>query len=79
MLCISPQAYNGYENGRNELPIEVLVRISFLYNTPMDILVQRDRMHKNNESAMITVTKLEDELLQVKEQFKFSEYADTSN
>lgn len=76
MLGISPQTYNGYEKGRNEPPIEMLVRISYLYDIPMDILVQHDRMHKNNESAMVTVTKMEEQLLQVKEDFKSSDLAE---
>lgn len=75
-LGISPQTYNGYEKGRNEPPIEILVRLSFLYQIPIDILVQHDRMHKGNESALVTVTKLEDELLQVKKEFKESNLAE---
>ena len=76
MLGISPQTYNGYERGRNEPPIEVLVRISYLYDLPVDILVQRDRMHKLNESALISVTKMEEEIAQIKQDFKTSEYAE---
>jgi len=75
MLKISPQTYNGYERGRNEPPVEVLVRLSYLYNIPMDILVQRDRMHKPNENAMISITKMEEEIAQVKQEFKESELA----
>jgi len=76
MLGISPQTYNGYEKGRNEPPIEILVRISYLYETPINILVQRDRLNKSNESAMVTVTKMEEELLQVKEEFRASDLAE---
>jgi len=76
ILGISPQTYNGYEKGRNEPPIEILVRLSFLYRIPIDILVQRDRLNKDDESAMITVKKMEEELLQIREQFKSSEFAE---
>lgn len=76
LLGISPQTYNGYEKGRNEPPIEMLVRISYLYNVPMDILIQRDRQHKSSESAMITLAKMDEELAQVKEQFKASPLAE---
>ena len=76
MLGISPQTYNGYEKGRNEPPIEILVRLSFLYQLPIGILVQRDRMNKMDESAMVTVAKVEKELLQVKEEFHSSELAE---
>ena len=75
-LGISPQTYNGYEKGRNEPPIEILVRLSFLYQLPIDILVQRDRFNKMNESAMVTVAKMENELLKVKEEFHASELAE---
>lgn len=62
ILGISPQTYNGYERGRNEPPIEILVRISFLYEVPIDALVQRDRFHAYDQSAMETVKVMEDEL-----------------
>jgi transcriptional regulator with XRE-family HTH domain len=76
MLGISAQTYNGYEKGRNEPPIEVLVRISYLYDLPMDMLVQRDRLHKQNESALISITKMEEEIAKAKQEFKSSEYAE---
>jgi len=76
MLGISPQTYNGYETGRNEPPIELLVRISFLYELPLDMLVQRNRMHKDSESAMITLNKIDEELAQIREQFKASPNAE---
>ncbi|GHV17827.1 hypothetical protein FACS18949_14790 [Clostridia bacterium] len=66
LLGISPQTYNGYETGRNEPPVEILVRLSYLYNMPLDILVQRDRQHNTNESAMLTVNKIQGELMGVK-------------
>jgi transcriptional regulator with XRE-family HTH domain len=74
MLGISPQTYNGYETGRNEPSIETLVRLSYLYELPIDILVQHDRMHKDGESVMISVTKMEEELDQVRQEFKNSKY-----
>lgn len=76
ILNISPQTYNGYERGRNEPPIEILVRISFLYNMPIDLLTQRDRMHKDNESAMITLAKMDEEMAELQEQFKASPVAE---
>jgi len=44
LIGISPQTYNGYEMGRNEPPAEILVRLSYLYNVPINLLVQRDRL-----------------------------------
>lgn len=69
ILEISPQTYNGYEKGRNEPPVEILVRLSYLFNVSIDVLVQRDRLHKKDESAMISVAKLQDEISELKEAF----------
>ena len=68
-LQISPQTYNGYEKARNEPPVEILVRLSYLYNVPMDILVQRTRFHKMDESAILSIQKMDNELAQVKQEF----------
>ncbi len=51
LIDIKPQTYGAYESGRNETPIEVLVRLSMLYNVPVDILVQRDNMSKTDKTA----------------------------
>ena len=52
------------------------MRISFLYGLPLDLLVQRDRMHKSNESALITISSMEQELLEVKQAFEKSPIAE---
>lgn len=65
-LDISPQTYNGYEKGRNEPPIEMLVRLSFFYNVPIDFLVQRDRKHQFGQSAMDSVQSLERQLAEIR-------------
>jgi len=67
ILGVSPQTYNGYEKGRNEPPIEMLVRLSFLYNVPIDMIVQRDRMHALNQSAMETVKVMEQGIAAIRE------------
>lgn len=66
ILGISPQTYNGYEKGRNEPPIEMLVRLSFLYEIPIDLIAQRDRMHAYDQSAMETVKALEQQLADIR-------------
>ncbi len=45
-LNIPATTYNTYESGRTEPPIEILVRLSFLYETPIDIIVSRDRTYR---------------------------------
>lgn len=66
ILDISPQTYNGYEKGRNEPPIEILVRLSFLYSMPVDVLVQRDRLHAYGQSAMETIKSMEQQLADIR-------------
>ena len=46
-LGINAQTYATYERGRNEPPAEILVRLSYLYDCPIDILVQRDTISKS--------------------------------
>ena len=45
-IKVKPTTYNTYESGRTEPPAEILVRLSYLYRTPVDTLVQRDRLHR---------------------------------
>ena len=51
LIGIKPQTYGAYESGRNEAPAEVLVRLSMLYDVPVDLLIQRDKMSKDDKSA----------------------------
>ena len=39
MLHISRSTYSAYENGANAFPIEVLIKLSYLYNTSVDYLL----------------------------------------
>lgn len=41
LIGIKPQTYSAYEIGRNEPPTEILVRLSLLYDVPIDVLVQK--------------------------------------
>ena len=76
ILGVSPQTYNGYEKGRNEPPIEMLVRLSFLFQVPLDMLVQKNRFHKADESEAETVKKLNDELADIRQSFASSPLAE---
>ena len=50
-LNIPATTYNTYESGRTEPPIEILVRLSYLYNVPVDFIVQRDRVYKTADDV----------------------------
>lgn len=45
-IKIKPTTYNTYESGRTEPPAEILVRLSYLYQIPVDMLVQKDRLYR---------------------------------
>lgn len=49
-IGIETQTYATYERGRNEAPAEILVRLSYLYNVPVDFLIQRDNKSKDNKT-----------------------------
>lgn len=51
-IGISQATYSAYERGRNEPPAEILVRLSYLFNCPIDILVQRDRLYRDANEAL---------------------------
>ena len=42
MIGIPTPTYSGYESAKTEAPIEILVRLSYLYNVPIDVLVGKD-------------------------------------
>ena len=50
-LNIPATTYNTYESGRSEPPIEILVRLSHLYNASIDVIVMRDRMYHSTDDA----------------------------
>lgn len=41
MLHISRSAYSAYENGANAVPIEVLIRLSYIHKTSVDYLLDQ--------------------------------------
>lgn len=45
-LKLKTTTYNTYENGRTEPPAEIIVRLSYLYDIPIDTLMQKDRLSR---------------------------------
>lgn len=58
-IGINAETYATYERGRNEPPAEILVRLAFLYNVPIDCLVQRDNLYKDEKTALKTINEFE--------------------
>lgn len=46
-IGINVQTYATYERGRNEPPAEIIVRLSYLYDMPIDFIMQRDNVEKS--------------------------------
>ncbi len=67
LIGISVQAYNGYEKARSEPPVELLVRLSFLYDVSMDIITQRNVFFLDNEGAQQVLEKQKAELEKLRE------------
>lgn len=51
-LGINTEAYATYERGRNEPPAEILVRLSFLYDLPVDVIIQKDNFGKDDNAVI---------------------------
>ncbi len=62
ILDIQQQTYATYERGRNEPPAEILVRLSYLYDVPVDIIIQRDNMSKD-ETTLKNQIEMFDEVI----------------
>lgn len=67
LIDIKPQTYGAYESGRNETPIEVLVRLSMLYNVPVDVLVQRDNMSRTDKTAKEQLELYDEQIKELRE------------
>ena len=67
-LNIPATTYNTYESGRTEPPIEILVRLSYLYGVPVDIIVQRDRTYKTADDVGKQMAEFKDQLAELDKQ-----------
>lgn len=66
-IGIKPGTYSTYENGTREIPAEILVRISLLYDIPTDILLQRDRLTKGEFEAQRQIEALNEDFEFIKQ------------
>lgn len=51
LLKVQYQTYRNYENGASEPPAEMLVRLSKLYEKPVDIIIGADDYSKDKDKA----------------------------
>lgn len=66
-LGIPATTYNTYESGRTEPPIEILVRLSHLYQMPIDVIVQRDRTYRSADDVGRKMAEYKEQLAQFDE------------
>lgn len=67
-LGIPATTYNTYESGRTEPPLEMLVRLSYLYDVSIDVIVQRDRLFRTMEDAQEKIGDVKQQLKELEEQ-----------
>lgn len=65
-IDVSQATYSAYERGRNEPPIEIIVRLSYLFGCPVDILVQKERLFRNAADVVKQAEQLTEEIEQLK-------------
>ena len=62
--------YSTYETGRSEPPIEILVRLSYLFGLSMDVLTQRDRTYMNSAELTEQIGQYKADVTKVEEVLK---------
>lgn len=67
-IGVSQATYSAYERGRNEPPAEILVRLSYLFNCPVDVLVQRDRLYRDASEAIRQAEQYRAQIAQLEEE-----------
>lgn len=70
ILDINKQTYNNYEKGRTTPPAEIIVRLSYLYEIPTDVLLQKDNLLKSEAAQLKLVEQYERELAELKKQIQ---------
>lgn len=58
--------YSTYETGRSEPPIEILVRLSFLFGVSLDALTQKQRLYKDTKDLEEQLNTLKAEIAKAK-------------
>ena len=66
-IGVSQATYSAYERGRNEPPAEMLVRLSFLFKTPVDVIMQTDRTAKTREDTQAQIDDLKQQMAYLQE------------
>lgn len=65
IVKIPATTYNTYESGRTEPPMEILVRLSYLYGVPVDFIVQRDRTFHSDDDMNRQLAAYKEKLVEI--------------
>lgn len=76
IIGVNKQTYNSYEKGRATPPAEIIIRLSYLYDIPTDIILQRDNLLKSPQVQAERIDQLSSELQELKEKAKTGSSAD---
>lgn len=66
-IGIKSVTYSTYENGTREAPAEIVVRLSILYGVPTDIILQQNRLCKDNFEAQKQIDVMNNQLDELRE------------
>lgn len=66
LLKVQYQTYRNYESGANEPPAEMLVRLSKLYEIPVDIIIGTDDYSKDKEKTRKIIEEQEKEISELR-------------
>lgn len=67
-IKVKATTYNTYESGRTEPPIEILVRLSYLYKVSIDIIVQKQRLFRDAKDLKSQLEETRKELAEIEKQ-----------
>lgn len=67
LLGVTQATYSTYERGRTEPQAEILVRLSYLFKVPVDIIVQTDRTAKTREDTQAQIDDLRQHMANLEE------------
>lgn len=72
-IKVESTTYSTYESGRTEPPIEILVRLAYLYKVPVDMIVQKDRLYRTTQDLKATMEEAKKELENIEDLMKEDE------
>lgn len=60
--------YSTYETGRSEPPVEILVRLSYLFGASLDMLTQKPRLYKDSKDLAEQLNTFKTEIAKAEEE-----------